>query len=364
MTLLGEAVYERAYYHCSHCHSGHFPTDAEFSLEDKQTPGAREVIALMGVLEPFDEAANSALPRLSGLTVSPSTVQRTTEAAGADIATRRMAGETFGPQTPWDWHRDAEENTVAYVGLDATGVRQQGPHAEPVQGKMPWVAVVFNPQPTHQKQSRRREQASRYVSGLMDLDDIGQQLRRECQAVGVGRAERVIALTDGGSGLESCLVKVLGGLAQLMTFILDFWHATEHVQEFANVLVGDEEARRTQVTTWCHRLKHEGGGALLDELEALDLSSLSAAALEGHRSLTGYLRNNKHRMDYPTYVRKGWQIGSGAVESACKSVVALRLKGPGMRWREYGTTALCQLRSLYKSQPDCWRDYWKTTNSA
>ena len=233
MTLLGEAVYERAYYHCSHCHSGHFPTDAEFSLEDKQTPGAREVIALMGVLEPFDEAANSALPRLSGLTVSPSTVQRTTEAAGADIATRRMAGETFGPQTPWDWHRDAEENTVAYVGLDATGVRQQGPHAEPVQGKMPWVAVVFNPQPTHQKQSRRREQASRYVSGLMDLDDIGQQLRRECQAVGVGRAERVIALTDGGSGLESCLVKVLGGLAQLMTFILACHRACTGIRQRA-----------------------------------------------------------------------------------------------------------------------------------
>lgn len=333
-------------------------------FEDKQTPGAQEVIALVGVLEPFEEAAHTILPRLSGLTVSPSTVQRTTESVGTDIATRRMAGETFGPETPWDWHLDAEGKAVAYVGLDATGVRQQGPHAEPAPGKMPWVAVVFNPQPTHTEKSRRRERASRYVAGLMDLEDVGQQLRRECQAVGMEKAERVIALTDGGNGLESCLVSVLGGVAQEMTFILDFWHATEHVQEFANVLIGDEAARQTQVTAWCHRLKHEGGGALLDELEAMDLSSLSAVAREGYRSLKGYLRNNRHRMDYPTYVRKGWQIGSGAVESACKSVVALRLKGPGMRWREWGTTAMCQLRSLYKSQPDCWRHYWKTTNSA
>jgi hypothetical protein len=40
-----------------------------------------------------------------------------------------------------------------------------------------------------------------------------------------------------------------------------------------------------------------------------------------------YIRKNVHRMDYPTYLRRGWQIGSGAVESACKMVINQRLKG-------------------------------------
>lgn len=63
-------------------------------------------------------------------------------------------------------------------------------------------------------------------------------------------------------------------------------------------------------------------------------------------------------MDYPTYVARGWQIGSGMIESACKTVVGQRLKEAGMRWRERGTTALCQARSLYKSESSLWNCYW------
>lgn len=360
-TLLGDALYERAYYHCAHCHTGIFPTDEEFGIADKKTPGATEVISLMGVLEPFEEGAHEVLPRLSGLNVSASTVQRTTEIIGADVARRRAQGETFGPDVPWNWHTDATGKSVAYLGLDATGVRQQGEHAEQAEGRMPWVGTVFNPEVPHQKRHQRIWD-SRYVAGLMSLTDVGAQLRRECQAVGVSRADRVIALTDGGNGLEDCLIHVLGGLAQEIVFILDFWHASDHLQEFAKLFLADEQARSKQMAAWCHQLKHEGGTALLQTLEHLDLSRGSPQVQEAHRQLTGYFRNNLHRTDYPWYLQNGWQIGSGKVESACKSVVGRRLKGPGMRWREQGTTAVCQLRALYKS--NLWRTYWKRTTAS
>ncbi len=353
---MGDAIYERAYYHCRHCHQGHFLMDGEFRLAGHQTPAACEVISLAGVLEPFEEAADNTLPRLSGLRVSTSTVQRTTEGIGADVADRRARGETFGSGQPWKWAADARGQAVAYIGLDATSVRQQGPQGEKVEGRMPWVATVFNPPPPDASQ-RRQLGDSRYLSGLMSLPEIGQQLRRECQAVGVARAQCVIALSDGG-GLENCLTDAVAGQCQKLIFILDFWHAAEHLREFANVWITGEDARSRQVGTWCHRLKQEGGSSLLAELQALDLSEATAAVLESHRLLMGYLQKNEHRLDYPQYVRNGWQIGSGKIESACKSVVALRLKGPGMRWHEPGTLAVCQLRALYKSQPECWRDYW------
>jgi hypothetical protein len=249
---------------------------------------------------------------------------------------------------------------VAYVGLDATGVRQQGEHGERAEGRMPWVGTVFNPEVPHQKR-RQRIWDSRYVAGLMSLPEVGSQLRRICQAVGVHTADRVIALTDGGNGLEECLLNVVGGQAREIVFILDFWHVSDHLQEFANLFIAGEELRSAQVKTWCHQLKHEGGAALLQTLETLDLSRASPQVQEAHRQLTGYLRNNQHRTDYPTYIRNGWQIGSGKVESACKSVVGRRLKGPGMRWREQGTTALCQLRALYKSS--LWKNYWNRTTA-
>ena len=355
--LFGEIVYERAYYHCRHCKSGWFPTDAEFGIDDRQTLGAREVISLMGVLEPFEPTARRVLPRLTGLSVSASTVQRTTESVGADVAGRRASGETFSVEHAWDWNQDASGRRVAYVGLDATGVPQQGPSGETLECRMPWVGLVFNPQPSGEKRLRRIWD-TRYVAGLMSLEEIGQQLRAECLSVGISGADVVIGLTDGGNGLESCLLDVLGGTARDIEFILDFYHASEHLLEFAKVLWRDDASRQQQTAAWCHTLKHKGGEILLGGLETRDMTGASAEASEAHRQLLGYLRNNLHRMDYPRYVSQGWQIGSGMVEAACKTVVCQRLKESGMRWREPGTTALCQLRALYKSEYKLWQNYW------
>ena len=362
-SLFGPVLDERAYYYCSSCHQGWFPTDEELGLTDRETPAAREVICLVGVLEPFEEGAHRVLSRLTGITVSASTVQRQTEAMGTDVAERRARGAAIGPATAWDWHGDARGKSVAYLSLDATGVPQQGPRGQKAEGRMPWVGAVYNPSPPVQKRDRRLWQA-RYVSGLMSLDEIGRELRVECQQVGLERADLVIALTDGGHGLEDCLIEhTLSGLAREVVLILDFFHAAEHVHEFAQVAFASDTAAK-QAATWCHRLKHSGGATLLNDLEALDLSERTAEVRKAHRQLTGYLRNNLHRTDYPRYLANGWLIGSGVIESACKNVVNHRLKASGMRWRERGTTALCQARSLYKSEPTLWTTYWKLLTAA
>ena len=70
------------------------------------------------------------------------------------------------------------------------------------------------------------------------------------------------------------------------------------------------------------------------------------------------LRNNLHRRDYPTYIARGWQIGSGMIESACKTVVGRRLKH-GMR--EPGTNHVCHARALYKSRTPWHHDWNRTT---
>ena len=71
-----------------------------------------------------------------------------------------------------------------------------------------------------------------------------------------------------------------------------------------------------------------------------------------------YFTNQVHRMDYPAYRAKGWQIGSGPVESACKRVVGQRLKGAGMRWGEEGANAVCHLRALFLSESSQWQAFW------
>ena len=106
-------------------------------------------------------------------------------------------------------------------------------------------------------------------------------------------------------------------------------------------------------------MKHEGGAAILAELEALDLGGRSAAAREEHRQVTGYIRNDLHRMDDPRYRAEGWQIGSGHIEAACKTVVNQRLNRSGMRWGGDGADAVCHLRALYEGETSQWDAFWE-----
>lgn len=63
-------------------------------------------------------------------------------------------------------------------------------------------------------------------------------------------------------------------------------------------------------------------------------------------------------MDYPTYLAKGWAIGSGPVEAACKTVIGRRLKGTGMRRRPDGADAMAHLRALLVGERGRWAAYW------
>ncbi len=93
-------------------------------------------------------------------------------------------------------------------------------------------------------------------------------------------------------------------------------------------------------------------------LEQLPLPPRKPAVREQYETTLTYLRNNVHRMDYPTYVANGWCIGSGSVESACKTVVNQRLKLAGMRWGEDGTDEICHLRALFRSEQRQWDLFW------
>lgn len=356
ISLFGPLQLLFPYYHCSTCgqSSNHWQQTLGLT-EQSLTPAAAQVVSQAGLLASFAEASERTLKTMCGLHISESTVQRTTEQAGRDVIEQLQQEQTQGPQKPWEWQRDAQQRTCAYVSLDHTGVRQQGPGAKRADGRMVAVGMVYNPRNDHDKRRVPLRQV-RYLSGFYELDDIGRQLRREAEAVGVMDADQQIALSDGGSGLEDVLKKYF----PRATCILDFYHAKEHLVELAQALHPHHESTRKKwLDEWCHRLKHEGGQAVLKSLESLDMSSHNEQTREVHRQQLTYFRNHAHRMDYPTYIANGWQIGSGPVESACKTVVGNRLKGGGMRWGEQGTDAVAHLRALYLSEPACWDAFWQ-----
>ena len=142
------------------------------------TPGAEELTTLAGTTgESFHEAAEKLLPKMASIRLSTSTVQRTSEAAGRRLRELLQNKKVLGGPTPWTWRKDARGKRCAYVSIDATGVRQQGPGGKATDGRMPYVAMVFNPVPDlpvghpHRLPAKASMQA-RYLSGLYTLEEL------------------------------------------------------------------------------------------------------------------------------------------------------------------------------------------------
>jgi hypothetical protein len=262
----------------------------------------------------------------------------------------------------WAWHKDAEGQTCAYVSLDATGIAQQGPQGAKAEGRMATVAMVYNPVPAEKTrwarpQGPRPRFQAQYLAGLNGLETLGEPLRRQAAQVGMDRAQRWIAISDGGSGLEDWLRVNFG---RVDAVILDFYHAAEYLGALARTLhPGAEAARADWLESWCHRLKHDGGAAVLKGLRELQVHGREARRVRA--DVVRYFANQGHRMDYPSYRAKGWAIGSGPVEAACKTVIGQRMKGAGMRWGVAGSDAVSHLRALFKSGDRQWDAYWRPT---
>jgi hypothetical protein len=176
ISLLGDICIKRGYYHCTHCKQGHFPWDGILHLSpERLTPAAQEVVTLGGIKESFGKVADRSLYKQTGLRLSESTVERVTEAAGERLDELLKKGKVFGPAESWDWNKDADGKTCAYVSVDATGIMMQGPNGSKVDGRMVYVGMVYNPQPRSSEDDEKLNKPCdnvRYLAGLIKLPEL------------------------------------------------------------------------------------------------------------------------------------------------------------------------------------------------
>lgn len=131
--------------------------------------------------------------------------------------------------------------------------------------------------------------------------------------------------------------------------LIDLYHLLEKLGAAATSLYGEAEGKAV-TRRWHMRLRNGKNAALriLDELRATGNQQNAV------REAITYIENNHDRMDYATARRENRPLGSGTVEATCKSLVALRMKRPGARWKERTGEHIIQLRALALS--DRWDD--------
>ena len=131
---------------------------------------------------------------------------------------------------------------------------------------------------------------------------------------------------------------------------MDLFHAREHLHDLARSL---EFMLLDRKDEWL--------AARLEDLDYGDIDGICRAAracpLEGIKkdeleTALGYFGNNAPRMRYHWFRSRGLFVGSGVVESGCKSVIGQRLKLSGMHWTTAGADAITTLRCQQASRPE------------
>jgi hypothetical protein len=141
--------------------------------------------------------------------------------------------------------------------------------------------------------------------------------------------------------------------------ILDFFHATEYLADVSLVVKKTEPQQKEWLKNACHDLKHQAKGArfILRELKSLR-QSISGNIPDVLAKTITYFENNIYRMNYAQYQKKGYPIGSGVTEAACKVVVKQRLNQSGMKWNMPAVQNILLLRGIVCTKGR-WTQFWK-----
>ena len=204
------------------------------------------------------------------------------------------------------------------------------------------TGVVLLPEERVETSPGRRSLVRRFlVSCLGDADEIFRRLYGQLRELGwLGSNTTVVIVGDGAEWIWNRATWFMNRCE-----ILDFWHVLEHTWSFARLRYGDGSQQADQwVPQIACDLKEGKIQQVLARLKRLRLQSPELR--KSLDALIRYYSDNASRMRYDEYLRLGYGIGSGAVESAHKQVVQARLRQAGMRWSEAGARRLLALRLL------------------
>jgi hypothetical protein len=173
---------------------------------------------------------------------------------------------------------------------------------------------------------------------------------------------QVMLLADGAPELWTHLDQALNKrtLGVPVHRLVDLWHLLEKLGKAATVLYGEARAS-TALQTWRLRLlnRWQTLGEIWAELQRSGQQNRAVGASRPVHEAITYLENHRLEMNYAAARKRGLPVGSGNVEATCKSLVALRMKRPGARWKEETGGQVLQLRALALS--DRWEPAMRLT---
>lgn len=339
-TTFGWIKIKRAYYYCSGCGASLFPYDKAGGLGSFNISAAlADACCLVATDDSFQQVSTK-IEHLLGQTVCDDTVRDVVHHIGATaLRQQQNLWDNFvkDRQIPQAEHKPQR----LYICPDGTTVHEKDGWHETKMGCIYW-------------EDERCQTYKRYVGRFGDSDTFGKYLWQQACRCGLREADEIVYIGDGAAWIRS----IHNEHFKRATFIIDWFHASEHIWDCGKALFGEGTdaterwVNRRQALLWdgCTR-------KLLNDLKKWS-SRCRGEKQEAIKTLYRYISVNEEQMRYDVFRAKDYDIGSGAVEGACKHVVGKRLKQSGMIWTRAGSSAVLALRISWLNRE--WNKLWAT----
>jgi hypothetical protein len=387
VTTTGTVELTRYYYYCRTCKASRFPLDEQLGFSQVEGQGAFSPLVctqmlLLGVHLPFAKAAQIQ-SELTQAHLSPEAVRQVTEGVGAKIEGECQAEEkaAFPTEASTPSLLKAEEVTaseplpILYGSMDGamTPIRPlegEGVDKEKAHYEESKLVCFYQTRPLTASEEKAVEREAKekhlpewerqrsrsinqsYISYLGGPEVAGQRAWLEGRRRGALTALLLIFLGDGAPWIWKQIEQHWPNAVQ----ILDWFHACEHLAKVALLLYGEGTRHQKEREIWYRNqqgyLWSGEGNRVVETLKGLSqlsrLSEKDRGEIERERA---YFECHWEagRLNYREFREKGYQIGSGTIESGCKQVVKARLSGNGMHWNRTGAQFIENVRSYVLS---------------
>jgi hypothetical protein len=374
-TVIGEVEYRRPYGVCDRCTISYAPLDCGLGIPPTGGSITRnQRVCHAAITAGSFEKAADILKVQADIALSDKAVRMISETEGKrataerrrEVAAFQNGGEIAGPNAAPD---------LIVVAADGGRIRTRQPDEENRGGvwKEDKVGVVYDASPRKDPEARDAEkyegakaQTKTFAASLTNWDEFGWMLCVEAMKRGYAAAKKKLFISDGAQSLRTLRQDHFKDA----TFILDWYHAAEHLSDCAKAAFGEAT---DEYWAWYKKMRTKLWMGDLDGLiKAIEKESVrvgkpqpkeheSSPRVILHRNI-GYFSENRDGMDYPSFRAEGWPIGSGVAEGSVNQF-GIRLKGIGKFWNGFGcglgAEEILALCALHFSEDERWQDYWR-----
>jgi hypothetical protein len=285
-------------------------------------------LCFMGQMQVFEEASES-FCRITGVKVSVSQIQRVCHYYGQILEEEQQKAITGGGKDKKVIHK-----ARCYAMLDGGMLLTREEKWKEMK-----LARLFNDSDAiNISQERGYIGGSTYVAHLGNHKAFLKKVEYH-----VDTMADVIFVADGAKWIW----KWVETMYPESTQILDFFHAKEHLCQWAGVAMKDENEKQNWIDEQSLLLLNNKVEVVMNNIAQFKVYTPKARTQR--KILLSYYATHRHRMNYKTYKENHLMIGSGPIEAAHRHVIQQRMKLSGQRWTIKGAQQIANLRTAYRS---------------